>query len=188
MSRDRTPDLLVVWTLASFQTAALMAAITLALYLSGGLASFLGALSTAAGLGTYAIFWSLTFAATFKATESEMGRLALARRAGPEILFGRGFQWGMAAGMFVVGVGAVVLIGIGIYTAIADNEAIRIVQTLFGVTIFLVFGLAASALIGGIVGGVMALVDVVLLAGARAVVGDMASPGEQPAPVETASG
>ena len=148
-------DPLVVWALASFHTAALVAVLVVALYLAGSLGDLLSGLSTIVGLGIYLALWAFTWWTTRCVVR------AVARSgddASAFVVLREGGKWGGVDGACFLWVLLVVVLVPG-----AD-------VTLEGVFLFLFYGGIGSILalgVGGIVGMVFAVIDLVLFRIAR---------------------
>ncbi|MFC4449890.1 hypothetical protein [Halorussus aquaticus] len=150
-----TADPLVVWALATFHVAALVAVLVVALYRAGSLGDLLGGLDTVVGLALYLALW----ASTWWTTRRVLGAVADAGTdASALTVVGAGGRWG--------GVNGVCFLWLLLFVVAVPGADV----TLAGVLYFLAFGGIGSILalgIGGIVGMLFAATDLALFRAAR---------------------
>ncbi|WP_276281792.1 hypothetical protein [Halorussus caseinilyticus] len=162
-----TDDPLVVWALASFHTAALVAVLVAALYLAGPLGDLLGGLDTLVGLALYLALW----ASTWWTTRRALREVADDTDASAFTVVGVGGKWGGVNGVLFLWALLVV-----VAVPVAD-------PTLGAVFYFLVFAGIGSLLalgVGGIVGVAFVAFDLALFRVASSL-----SPGAAPGRRET---
>ncbi len=150
-------DSLVVWALASFHTAALVAVLVVALYLFGPVNWALSGLGTVEGLGLYLALWALTW----WATRGVVRAVAQVEDGAAFAVLREGGKWGGVIGACFLWVLLAVAVVPG--TAISD-------VTLEGILLFLFYGGIGSILalgVGGIVGVLFAALDLALFRIAR---------------------
>ncbi|NEU56811.1 hypothetical protein [Halorussus sp. MSC15.2] len=157
-------DPLVVWALASFHVAALVAVLVVGLYTAGSLGDLLGGLDTVVGLALYLALW----ASTWWTTRRVLGAVADAGTdASALTVVGAGGRWG--------GVNGVCFLWVLLFVAAVPGADV----TLAGVLYFLAFGGIGSILalgVGGIVGVLFAVLDLALFRAARGLTPASASP------------
>ncbi|WP_137287078.1 hypothetical protein [Halorussus salinisoli] len=156
-------DSLVVWALASFHTATLVAVLVTAFYLAGTLGDLLGGLDTLFGLGLYLVLWAGTWWTTRRVlravadatsetdTASETGTSALA-------VVGVGGKWGGVNGVLFFWV---LFVGFVALNASLEIDAVAFLFVAGGIGTLLALG------IGAIVGVVFAVLDLALFRAAR---------------------
>lgn len=163
-SRSSERDLLLVWTLGTFHAAALIVALVLVLYVSGGLATVLTSLSTLAGLALFSSLWlttvwsaQRTLRGTFTATlrPSLPVRTMIARAAW------RGGLNGVAFLAFL-----------GLILAISAALSGEFGLVLFGAMLFATLGAAFAFLLGYVFGLLFAGIDILLVSATRAILED----------------
>ncbi|WP_254543181.1 hypothetical protein [Halomarina pelagica] len=145
---EHAPDSLLVWALGAFHAAFLVASLVALLHVTLSLGDLLRGLDTATGLALYLVLWATTWwtarAVLARATVGEsVDRLALVKR---------GVLWGGVAGVcFLLALVLVVLAP----RLLVEGEFVALgLVTGIGVVIALV--------VGGLVGGLFALLDLLL--------------------------
>ncbi|WP_135825685.1 hypothetical protein [Halorussus ruber] len=151
-------DPLVVWALASFHTAALVALLVAALYLAGPLGDLLSALDTAVGLTLYLGLWAATWWTNRRAFRAiaDAGTDSASVRA--SVVVGTAGKW--------AGVDGVLFLWMLLFAAVFPPSTV----TIAGVAYYLAFGGVGSLLafvVGAIVGCLFALLDLALFRVAR---------------------
>ncbi|UPV74108.1 hypothetical protein M0R89_16405 [Halorussus limi] len=141
-------DPLVVWTLASFHTAALTAVLVAALYLSGALGDLLAGLDTVVGLGLYLGLWASTWWTTRRAFAAIA---AAGDDASLSVVLGTGGKWaGVDGVLFLWILVAVVVFPVG---SVEGPEAVLSFIAVVGVGSLLAF------VVGTVVGLLFAALD-----------------------------
>jgi hypothetical protein len=143
MADEENPDRVSTWCLASFHTVILVVALVLVAYRTDALGPALTALSTLEGLLLFLGLWLTTWWSTRQAFK---GRRLPSLGKAPARLLGRSVGWGGLNGAFFLVPLAVVL-------------AFRFGP---GFLLFILFALVA-AVVGALVGGVVALIDLALI-------------------------
>lgn len=146
---DGDLDPLVAFAAGSFHAALVMVAILGLLHGSGDLGDALGGLGTLPGAAAYLALWAVAWWTTRRGVAT-----AVDRGGGVVAALLAGLAWGAVAGVtFLVAVG-----GVGGIVLLFDAS------TEFP-TVLLILGIgsAAAAVVGSLVGGVLALADVALL-------------------------
>ena len=143
------------WSLATFHASGFVLAIVFFLYSRDALGLALGGLNTLLGLALFVALWATTYLTTCRALDgldllSEDDRVLFARRA---------FRWGAANGIAFLGVLGVVLIASAVFVS---------PTVLLPVLFVAPFALLISAVVGALVGLIFSVVDLALLAVARA--------------------
>jgi len=163
--RDR--NLLVVFTLGTFHAAALIAALVVILYASGGLAPLLSSLSTIAGLALFSALWLTT---VWSAGRTLRGAFTVA----PWTSVPLGIMIPRAAWRGGVN-GVVFLACVGVILAISSafNGDLGVVG--FGALIFLTVGAAFAFVIGLVLGLLFAGIDLALVSATRAILDEKKS-------------
>lgn len=148
------PPTLVTWCLGTFHVAMLTVVAILLLQRGNAVGGALSGLDTAIGLGLYGLLWTLTWWTTHRG-------LRAAWRDG------RGPTWtnGLASALVWGGVTGVVFFA-GLFAALL------VVLVVDGADVLATLGVGAigafvAVLVGAIVGGVLGLIDLVLLRTAR---------------------
>jgi hypothetical protein len=157
----------VVFTLGTFHAAALIAALVVILYASGGLAPLLSSLSTIAGLALFSALWLTTVWSTGRTLR---GALTVA----PWTSVPLGIMIPRAAWRGGVN-GVVFLVCLGVILAISSafNGDVGVVG--FGALIFLTVGAAFAFVIGLVVGLLFAGLDLALVSATRAILDEKKS-------------
>ena len=148
------PPALVTWCLGAFHVAVLIVVAVLLLQRGGAVGGALSGLDTAIGLGLYAFLWAVTWWTTRRA-------LRAAWRDG------RGPTWKHSLAGALVWGGAT---GVVFFTGLFAAFFVLLVVQGEDVLATLGFGLISAfvaMLVGGVVGGVLGLLDIVLLRAAR---------------------
>ncbi|MDA0256812.1 MAG: hypothetical protein O3C25_03615 [Chloroflexi bacterium] len=156
------------WALGTAHAALLTLVPVLLVFRGGGLGDDLEGLSTAVGLALYALLWAVSL----------LGTVGALRRIGPDVaaptdsVVAAGALWGGVAGAAFLVVGLVALASYATAEGIAQGTVgpADIVVGAAGVAAIAVIGGAFAFIGGAMVGALVALVDVALLAAARAVV------------------
>jgi hypothetical protein len=157
----------VVFTLGTFHAAALIAALVVILYASGGLAPLLSSLSTIAGLALFSALWLTTVWSTGRTLR---GALTVA----PWTSVPLGIMIPRAAWRGGVN-GVVFLVCLGVILAISSafNGDVGVVG--FGALIFLTVGAAFAFVIGLVLGLLFAGLDLALVSATRAILDEKKS-------------
>ncbi|WP_276300648.1 hypothetical protein [Halorussus lipolyticus] len=154
-------DSLVVWALASFHTAGLVALLVVALYLAGPLGDLLSGLDTVVGLALYLGLWAATWWTNRRAFRAIADAGDDAESVSASVVVGTGGKW--------AGVDGVLFLWMLLLAAVFPPSSV----TLAGVAYFLAFGGIASLLafvVGAIVGSLFALLDLALFRAAGGLV------------------
>jgi hypothetical protein len=149
---------LVTWSLATFHAALFVLVIVFFGYRGGGLGGALGGLNTFAGLGLFVALWATTYVTTSRALKGlDLIGSARARRAYPR----RAFRWGAANGMsFLVVLGVVAVL-----TAVANTRPGQATSGILLPALFIApIALVVSAVVGGAVGAIFGIIDIVFFA------------------------
>jgi hypothetical protein len=157
----------VVFTLGTFHAAALIAALVVTLYASGGLVPLLSSLSTIAGLALFSALWLTTVWSTGRTLR---GALTVA----PWTSVPLGIMIPRAAWRGGVN-GVVFLVCLGVILAISSafNGDVGVVG--FGALIFLTVGAAFAFVIGLVLGLLFAGLDLALVSATRAILDEKKS-------------
>ena len=111
-----TPPPLLVWTLAAFHTATLVALAVAALHLAGRLGALLAGLDTAVGAAAYLYLWAVTWW-TNRRWLAASGPALATGAADPRAVAVGAARWGAVAGLGVLlpalAVGSVLFVGTG---------------------------------------------------------------------------
>lgn len=153
---DGDPDPLVAFAAGSVHAALVMVALLGLLHGSGNLGDALGGLGTLPGAAAYVALWAVAWWTTRRGVAAAVERGGRVRDA-----LVAGLTWGSVAGVtFLLAVAGVAGLALAL-TEPAD---------LLSVVLFVGIGAAIAAVVGSVVGGLLALVDVALLGVARTVV------------------
>jgi hypothetical protein len=161
--RPLPPLALVTWCLGTFHVAVLTVVAVLALQRGGIVGDVLSGLDTALGLGLYAFLWAITWWTTRRGL-----RAAWCEGRGPTWKDGvaHALVWGGATGGgFFAGLFAVV------FVLLVAQGAVALATLGIGA-----IGAGVAVVVGAVVGGVLGLLDVMLLRAARRLAGT-APPG-----------
>ena len=153
------PPALLVWTLAAFHAAFLVALVVAAVYLAGLANDGLAALETWIGVLAYLYLWGVTWWTNRRMLDA-VGSGLLTGSTRTTDVFVEAMKWGGVAG-FLAFLPALA-VGIALFVGAGGVEALPFVVV--GAAI----GSALSVGVGVLVGGVFALVDHLLLRAARA--------------------
>lgn len=142
------PDSLVVWGLSTFHAALLVAVLVTLLYVYAPLGKLLQGLSTIVGLAVYLVLW----ATTWWTTRAALRRESVLEGATTIGVVEQGIAWGAITGViFLLGIVLLVLtpqfLPQGYVVSLAFISAI---------------GSVVAFVIGALVGGMFALIDVFL--------------------------
>lgn len=165
--RHREGELLVVFALGTFHAAALIAALVLVLYASGGLASLLSGLSTIAGLALFGALWLTTLWTTNRTLRGAF-RVAPWTSVPLGVMIPRAAWRGGVNGVLFLGCVGVILI-----ISSAFNGDVGFIGP--GTLILATVGAAVAFVIGLVVGLLFAAVDLALVTAARAILDDKKS-------------
>src|ERR1700686_4103793 len=161
-SRER--NFLVVFALGTFHAAALIAALVLVLYATGGLAPLLSSLNTVAGLALFSALWLTTVWSTNRTLR---GAFTVA----PWTSVPLGVMIPRAAWRGGVnGVAFLACLGLILLVSSAFNGDVGLIG--LGTLIFATVGAAGSFVIGLVVGLMFAAVDLALVTATRAILND----------------
>jgi hypothetical protein len=148
---------LAVWALATFHATLFVLVLVIIAYRGGGLGSLLASLNTLVGLGLFVALWCTTVVATARALRGADpldARLDRARFARMALRAGSG-----NALAFLAVLGIVLIVG----TIAATPEGPAHFSVL-GTAVFIApFAVAVAAVLGGIVGVVLAAIDLAML-------------------------
>ena len=161
-SRER--NFLVVFALGTFHAAALIAALVLVLYATGGLAPLLSSLNTVAGLALFSALWLTTVWSTNRTLR---GAFTVA----PWTSVPLGVMIPRAAWRGGVnGVAFLACLGLILLVSSAFNGDVGLIG--LGTLIFATVGAAGAFVIGLVVGLMFAAVDLALVTATRAILDD----------------
>ena len=161
-SRER--NFLVVFALGTFHAAALIAALVLVLYATGGLAPLLSSLNTVAGLALFSALWLTTVWST---NPTLRGAFTVA----PWTTVPLGVMIPRAAWRGGVnGVAFLACLGLILLVSSAFNGDVGLIG--LGTLIFATVGAAGAFVIGLVVGLMLAAVDLALVTATRAILND----------------
>ena len=161
-SRER--NFLVVFALGTFHAAALIAALVLVLYATGGLAPLLSSLNTVAGLALFSALWLTTVWSTNRTLR---GAFTVA----PWTSVPLGVMIPRAAWRGGVnGVAFLACLGLILLVSSAFNGDVGLIG--LGTLIFATVGAAGAFVIGLVVGLMLAAVDLALVTATRAILND----------------
>lgn len=141
-------DPLVAWCLGAFHAAGLVAVAIWFLHAGGSLGNLLGGLNTAVGLVLYTVLWALSWVAT---------RLVLARvdvRGSPVDAVVWGALGGAGTGVAFL---LVVVVPVVLANLLTDPGILRVLPFVLGA------GGTVALLVGTVVGGLFAVVDLTLI-------------------------
>ncbi|GCF14293.1 hypothetical protein Harman_22280 [Haloarcula mannanilytica] len=145
---ETRPVSLVTWTLATFDTALFVLLGVLAAHASGGLADLLAGLNTLVGVAVFCYLWALFVLAV----RWVHGRVSL-DSAGVSTLALHGTAAGSVAGVaFLLGLFAVALV------PTLQSGGVR----LQAVLLVLLIGVGVAAVVGGVVGLLVSLLDIAM--------------------------
>jgi hypothetical protein len=161
-SRER--NFLVVFALGTFHAAALIAALALVLYATGGLSPLLSSLNTVAGLALFSALWLTTVWSTNRTLR---GAFPVA----PWTSVPLGVMIPRAAWRGGVnGVAFLACLGLILLVSSAFNGDVGLIG--LGTLIFATVGAAGAFVIGLVVGLMFAAVDLALVTATRAILDD----------------
>ena len=152
------------WVLGTFHTAAVGLALLLLAYPGGGLGTTLANLSTAAGLGLFVALWASTAFATSRA----IAGLDLVR-GGTAGYYRRALRWGAINGILFLWSFAAIL---ALQQAVTAPGTLQLQSLLLGGAFVAGIGTLFAFGIGGLVGLLLASIDLAALAIARGLSGD----------------
>lgn len=151
----------MAWVLGTFHAATLIIILLLVLLLTGGLASVLTSLSTAAGLALFSALWFTTIWSAHRMLHGVFGEtLQIALPLGKVIA--RASRRGGINGVVFLPFLAVILA----VPAVLNGD---ILPVLFGGLVFATPGVAIAFLVGYLLGLLFASIDAVLLSAARSI-------------------
>lgn len=154
---DGDPDPLVAFAAGSVHAALVMVALLGLLHGSGNLGDALGGLGTLPGAAAYLALWAVAWWTTRRGVAAAVERGGRVRDA-----LVAGLTWGSVAGVtFLLAVAGVA----GLVLALTEPADV------LSVVLFVGIGAAIAAVVGSVVGGLLALVDVALLGVAIRVLG-----------------
>jgi hypothetical protein len=165
----RERNLLVVFTLGTFHAAALIAALVLVLYATGGLAPLLSSLSTIAGLALFTALWLTTLWSTNRTLRGAF-TIAPWTSVPPDTLMARAAWRGGVNGVMFLACVALILV---ISSAFNGDLGLGVIG--YGVVIFATVGAAVAFVIGFIVGLLFAGADLALVSATRAILNEKKS-------------
>ena len=158
LERDRV----VAWALGTFHAASLVILLVLPLYLSGGLTSVLTSLSTASGLALFGALWLTTVWSTHHAPHGALGtglKLSVPLR---EVIIRAVLRGGLNGLAFL----AFLAVILGISAVLNGQLASVITLVVVGGLVF-AFGAVIAYLVGGLLGGLFACIDIGLISLSR---------------------
>ena len=156
---DAAPDALLVWALASFHAALIVAVAVGLLYATGLLGNQLAALDTSVGLVAYGYLWAVTWWTNRRMLASIDGDLLSGGTSRTDVLV-TAMAWGGLAG---------VLVFLPPFALVfAFVVAAGGLESLLFLVIAAVVGVLVAAGAGAVVGGVLSVLDLGLLRAARA--------------------
>jgi hypothetical protein len=165
----RERELLMVFALGTFHAAALIAALVLVLYATGGLAQLLSGLSTIAGLALFIALWLTTVWSTERTLRGAF-TVAPWMSVPLSIMIPRAAWRGGVNGVaFLACLGLILLI------ASAFNGDLSGGAVGAGFLVFATVGAAVAFVLGLMFGAFFACVDLVLVTATRAIVDDKKS-------------
>jgi hypothetical protein len=153
----------VVFALGTFHAAALIAALVLVLYVSGGLASLLGSLSTIAGLALFSALWLTTIWSTQRTLRGAF-TVAPWTSVPVSVMIPRaGWRGGVNGVAFLACLGLILLVS----SAFNGDVAGGVVGA--GFLIFATVGAAFAFVLGYVLGLAFACIDLALVTATRAI-------------------
>ncbi|SEO54763.1 hypothetical protein SAMN04487948_103172 [Halogranum amylolyticum] len=149
------PDPLLVWCLAAYHTALFTLVPVVGLHWTGALGDLLGGLSTTVGLALYLLLW----ATTWWTNRRLLATTPFEPSAWREILTG-GVKWGGVTGScFLLELVVVAVVQV----AIDGGLGVPDVASVLPLLLFLALGAATAFVVGGLVGVVQAVLDLLAL-------------------------
>lgn len=142
------PDRLVAWSLGAFHAATLVAVLVALGHTAGVLGGLLADLNTVVGLALYVLLWLLSWRAT-RAVLSRVTPATIETGA-----TGEAIAWGAVGG---AGTGVAVLVGIALVVVV---PVIRRGGDVLSFGFILLVGGIVAAIIGAVVGGLFAVLDI----------------------------
>jgi hypothetical protein len=167
--RRREGELLVVFTLGTFHAAALIAALVLVLYATGGLASLLSGLSTIAGLALFSALWLTTVWSTNRTLRGAFTVAPWTSEPLDVMIRRAGWRGGVNGVLFLACLGVIAAIS----AAFTGDLTMGILG--IGFLILATVGSAVAFVIGLVVGLLFAAVDLALVSATRAILDDRTS-------------
>lgn len=152
------PRPLLVWALASFHVALLVAVAVGLLYAAGFLGNQLAALDTSVGVVAFIYLWAVTWWTNRRMLASLDGDLLSAAPSRTDVLV-NAMAWGGMAGVLVFLPPFVLVFG---FIVVAGG-----IEALPFLVIAAVIGVVVAAGVGVVLGGVLAVIDLALLWTAR---------------------
>lgn len=150
MDERLAPDALLCWGLAAFHTAVLVLVLVMYLYGRVPLGELLAEIQTSVGLLLYGALWGITWWSNHRWLR-ETQLLEAYAVSGPDTVILSGFKWGGTTGVIFFGV----LVGLLVLPQIPLGGIP------FVVLVTLIGAIVAFA-VGGLLGGVFAVADIVL--------------------------
>jgi len=165
---------LLPWALGSFHTSFFVLVLIVVLVTSGAIEGLLSGLNTLLGFAFFALLWFAVWWATRRGLQGL--DLSDLEHAGIASLLRRAVGWGSVAGvLFLAALGALLLVigGLDLALRLARGKAAPAPDA--GAIVLLVgIGLPIAAIvacvIGGLVGGILGLLDAAALLGTRALI------------------
>ncbi|MFC7155726.1 hypothetical protein ACFQPA_09665 [Halomarina halobia] len=145
---ERAPDPLLVWAFGTFHVAFLVAALVALLHVAAPLGDLLRGLDTVTGLALYLVLW----ATTWWTARAVLARATVGGGVDRLALLKQGLLWGGVNGVCFLLALVLVLLGPRL---IAEGEFVALVLVA-GI------GVAVALVVGGLVGGLFALLDLLL--------------------------
>jgi len=159
----------VIFALGTFHAAALIAALVVVLYASGGLASLLSGLSTIAGLVLFLALWLTTVWSTNRTLRGAI-TVAPWTSVPPDTLIARAaWRGGVNGVIFLACVGLILAIS----SAFNGDLAFGVIGA--GFLVFATVGAAVAFVIGFVVGLLFAGIDLALVSATRAILDEKKS-------------
>lgn len=168
MDERLAPDALLCWGLAAFHTAVLVLVLVMYLYGSAPLGELLAEIQTSIGLLLYGALWGITWWSNHRWLQ-ETQLLEADAVSDPDTVILAGFKWGGTTGVIFFGVLIVLLI----------LPQIPLGGIPFVVLLALIGAIVAFA-IGGLLGGIFAVADIVLFWVADQLVSATDQPSDTP--------
>lgn len=168
MAERRAPGPLLCWGLAAFHTATLVLVLVIYLYRSAPIGELLANIQTSLGLLLYSALWAITWWSNYRWLQ-ETQLLEAGTASEPDEVILAGFKWGGTTGTIFFGV----LVGLLVLPQ-APLSGIPFV------VLVALIGAVVAFTVGGLLGGVFAVADIILFWIADQLVAANDQPGDLP--------